>query len=249
MGESVGKYPTPARIVLSVRSPSKTGHSHRSRRKTATRTQRKSEHSGVVRSPGAACDYSPEPSGKYSPPDWKLCFTVGFGSGTAYRRRGEVPGLEGEGTRSEATRAASAFWTHGRISSSTASDRTASVAVAQEAHSGGRSGSIPEPAATFRAVPQCGTNGRWRGGRILKVRYEILLETTLRPAVGDLRRASRATWHRRSAWCTRPRRYCRSTWHCRPTWSTRSAWTARSALRKPHRSHRKGQLSRRDAAS
>ena len=133
MGESVGKYPTPARIVLSVRSPSKTGHSHRSRRKTATRTQRKSEHSGVVRSPEADCGYSPEPSGKYSPTDWKLCFTVGFGSGTAYRRRGKVPGLEGEGTRSEATRAASAFWTLGRISSSTTSDRKARRAATGQA--------------------------------------------------------------------------------------------------------------------
>ena len=59
------------------------------------------------------------------------CADVRFGAGTAYRRRAEVPGLEGEGTRSDSTRAASAFWTHGRISSSTASDRTASLAVSQ----------------------------------------------------------------------------------------------------------------------
>jgi len=54
---------------------------------------------------------------------------VCFGSGTAYRRPAEVPGLEGEGTRSEASRAASAYWTLGRISSSTASDRTAGKPV------------------------------------------------------------------------------------------------------------------------
>ncbi len=48
------------------------------------------------------------------------CSNVSFGSGTAYRRRGEVSGLESDRTRGEATRAASAFWTLSGISASTA---------------------------------------------------------------------------------------------------------------------------------
>jgi integrase len=52
--------------------------------------------------------------------------------------------LEGEGTRSEATRAASAFWTLGRISSSTASDRTARRGLAEEVVAQFLDGHLPQ---------------------------------------------------------------------------------------------------------
>ena len=42
----------------------------------------------------------------------------------------------------------------------------------------GGSGSIPVLSTASLAVPQFGESGRWRGGQMVEVRDEILLETT-----------------------------------------------------------------------
>jgi len=52
-----------------------------------------------------------------------------------------------------------------------------------------RFGSITDLTAISLAVLQCGIDSRWRGGRILEIRDEILLETTTRNSRGKFESA------------------------------------------------------------